>query len=114
GCFVALPTMATGNAMFSRVLRWLRRLFTGRDGAHSVFLAHSKTVLNEEFTGLVRAGRRAVRGAAIRPHPRPHRHRVRPADRRHREDLRRPSAELVAHQWLLGRKKGVLASFVVG
>ena len=105
GCFVALPTMATGNAMFSRVLRWLRRLFTGRDGAHSVFLAHSKAVLNEEFTGLVRAGRRAVRGVDADGGA---------GEWRHREDLRRPSAELVAHQWLLGRKKGVLASFVVG
>jgi len=105
GCFVALPTMATGNAMFSRVLRWLRRLITGRDEAHSVFLAHSKAALNDEFTGLVRAGRRAVRSVDADGDE---------GGWHHRDDLRTPSAELVAHQWLLGRKKGMLASFAVG
>ncbi|SDP94062.1 CRISPR-associated helicase/endonuclease Cas3 [Lentzea jiangxiensis] len=88
GCFVALPTQATTNAMFERVRGWLERL-PGRDGAVSVMLAHGKVSLNDEFAGLVREGR--FRG-------------VGDSD----------DAWLVAHQWLSGRKKGVLASFVVG
>lgn len=88
GVFVALPTQATTDAMFSRVRRWLDVL-PGRDGAVSVTLAHGKASLNDEFDGLVRAGWHA------------------PVDR---ED----ETPVVAHQWLRGRKKGVLASFVVG
>ncbi|MET9229145.1 CRISPR-associated helicase Cas3' [Lentzea sp. NPDC003310] len=88
GCFVALPTQATTNAMFERVRAWLERL-PGRDGVVSVMLAHGKASLNDEFAGLVREGRfRGVGDAG--------------------------DAGLVAHQWLSGRKKGVLASFVVG
>lgn len=104
GCFVALPTMATSNAMFSRALDWLRRLPQG-DGPRSVLLAHSKAALNEGYAGLVRAGRRAVRCVD--------------ADGdgnvwRHRGDRRVSSTELIAHQWMRGRKKGMLSSFVVG
>ena len=88
GFFLALPTQATTNAMFERVREWLERL-PGRDGAVSVMLAHGKASLNDEFAGLVREGRfRGVGDAG--------------------------DAWLVAHQWLSGRKKGVLASFVVG
>ncbi|MEU0520963.1 CRISPR-associated helicase Cas3' [Streptosporangium sp. NPDC006007] len=108
GCFVALPTMATGNAMFPRLLKWLRRLPDERaegKGPRSVLLAHSKAALNEDYTGLVRAGRRAVRqvdsdGGAD--------------EWGHRGDRRVSSSELVAHQWLRGKKKGMLASFGVG
>lgn len=88
GCFIALPTQATTNAMFDRVRGWLERL-PGRDGAVSVMLAHGKASLNDEFAGLVREGR--FRGVGDNG-----------------------DAWLVAHQWLSGRKKGVLASFVVG
>ncbi|TDQ53218.1 CRISPR-associated helicase Cas3' [Actinorugispora endophytica] len=107
GCFVALPTMATGNAMFPRLLHWLGRLPDERadPGAHSVFLAHSKAALNEDFVGLTR-GRRG---------------RVADVDRDGADDVWRPraderatSAELVAHHWLRGRKKGMLSSFAVG
>jgi CRISPR-associated helicase Cas3 len=70
-----------------------------------VFLAHSKAALNEDYGQLMRAGRRGVTGIEVdgsadewRPH----------------DDRRGSSAELVAHQWLMGRKKGMLASFVVG
>ncbi|GAA3750278.1 CRISPR-associated helicase/endonuclease Cas3 [Salinactinospora qingdaonensis] len=106
GCFVALPTMATGNAMFPRLLDWLERLPDERadTGAHSVALQHSKAALNRDFAELMRAGRRQH-----------------DLDRdgtgdawRHSEDARSASAELVAHHWLRGRKKAMLSSFVVG
>ncbi|WNI23811.1 type I-E CRISPR-associated protein Cse1/CasA [Streptomyces sp. ITFR-16] len=104
GCFVALPTRATGNAMFPRLLKWLEHLpGTGR---HSVFLAHAKAALNDEYAGLIRPG-----GASV----------VRSVDVDGPDDVRKPSqdgrpgsAEYVAHQWLRGRKKGMLSSFAVG
>src|SRR3569833_4263547 len=60
GCLIALPTMATGNAMFPRLLDWLDRLPDGgaEPGARAVLLAHSKAALNEDFAGLMRSGRR--------------------------------------------------------
>ncbi|SKA02443.1 CRISPR-associated helicase, Cas3 family [Marinactinospora thermotolerans DSM 45154] len=105
GCFVALPTMATGNAMFPRLLAWLERLPDARAGAgaHSVFLAHSKAALNERFTELVRAGR-----------PVSDVDRDGEEHRRSRGAAGSAAAELVAHHWLKGRKKGMLSSFAVG
>lgn len=106
GCYVALPTMATGNAMFPRLLEWLRRLPAGGSGeTHSVYLAHSKAALNEKYVELMRTGRRTVSAVELDG----------PGDeRRHRGDRRVHSAELVAHHWLRGRKKAMLASFGVG
>ncbi|MFI0350951.1 CRISPR-associated helicase Cas3' [Actinomadura sp. 9N407] len=99
GVFVALPTMATSNAMFSRVLSWLDCLPDERPdaGARSVQLAHSKAALNEDFRALTWADHHSVRG-------------VQPDE----EASEGAAAELVAHQWLRGRKKGMLASFGVG
>ncbi|GAA4898979.1 CRISPR-associated helicase Cas3' [Streptomonospora salina] len=107
GCFIALPTMATGNAMFPRLLDWLDHLPDTREGtgAHSVFLAHSKAALNEDFAELMRAGRRSLAGID----------RDGGADTwQPRTDAQAASAELVAHHWLRGRKKGMLSSFAVG
>ncbi|MFI9388580.1 CRISPR-associated helicase Cas3' [Kutzneria sp. NPDC052558] len=92
GCFVALPTQATTDAMFGRILPWLKRLPGLPAGATSVYLAHGKASLNDDFQGLVRAGRSV--GVDI----------VDGCD----------TNSLVAHEWLFGRKKGALASFVVG
>ncbi|TDD96471.1 CRISPR-associated helicase Cas3' [Actinomadura rubrisoli] len=99
GVFVALPTMATSNAMFSRVLQWLRRLpdADSGTGAWAVQLAHSKAALNEDFRALTRVDPRSVQG-------------VQPDE----QGADGAAAELVAHQWLRGRKKGMLASFGVG
>ncbi|MFE1467155.1 CRISPR-associated helicase Cas3' [Nocardiopsis dassonvillei] len=104
GCFVALPTMATSNAMFGRYLTWLDRLPGMPEEAASIFLAHSKAHLNEEFTQLMGGGRRLAddtdrdagdggSGAGRAP---------------------RTPAALTAHRWLRGRKKGMLSSFAVG
>ncbi|WP_329133936.1 type I-E CRISPR-associated protein Cse1/CasA [Streptomyces sp. NBC_01476] len=100
GCLIALPTRATSDAMFSRVLTWLDH----QPGGGSVFLGHAKAALNDEWAGLVRKGSRrieavdgdgtqslSVAGAKTRTSP----------------------AGLQAHQWLRGRKKGLLASFSV-
>lgn len=49
GLYIALPTMATADAMFGRVALVLRRLFAG---APSLVLAHGRAGLNEGFRDL--------------------------------------------------------------
>ncbi|QEU90554.1 CRISPR-associated helicase Cas3' [Streptomyces kanamyceticus] len=105
GVFFALPTMATGNAMFPRLLNWLDQLPTLEGKRLSVQLVHSKAALNKDFEVLMRASRQHI--AAI--------------DAEAGQELPRPGAsrrlapaELVAHEWLRGRKKAMLASFTVG
>ncbi|MEV5574464.1 CRISPR-associated helicase Cas3' [Spirillospora sp. NPDC052269] len=100
GVFVALPTMATGNAMFPRLLEWLRRLPGADTGYWSVFLAHSKAALNEDFAELMRRGRNRLSSVDV--------------DGESSSGAEDTSAELVAHLWLVGRKKGMLSSFSVG
>ncbi len=100
GCFIALPTMATSDAMFSRVRVWLEHLPHSVDGGqHSLFLAHGKASLNPEFADLVRTGKFAA------------------IDEEYSETTKRdvsPVEVVVAHEWLHGRKKGPLSNFVVG
>ncbi|MFJ8692806.1 CRISPR-associated helicase Cas3' [Streptomyces roseolilacinus] len=105
GVFFALPTMATGNAMFDRLLEWLDRL-PAEDGTRlSVLLAHSKAALNETFAGLLRAGRQTIAAVDVDGEL---------EGGRFVGAGRGAPAELVAHQWLRGRKKAMLSSFVAG
>ena len=97
GCFVALPTMATSDAMFRRVHDWISRLPAA---PVSIFLAHGKSALNPEFQKLRGLGRLV----GISQDPTGDDPRCRPAS----------DGQAVALAWLSGRKKGVLSSFVVG
>lgn len=54
GLYVALPTKATGNAMFSRTLKFLRRI--GTDRILDLQLLHGGGLLNEEFQELKVSG----------------------------------------------------------
>lgn len=85
GVFVALPTMATSNAMFDRVHKWVGHL---PDAAGSMFLAHGKAALNETFDALRRQGFAAI-------------------------GIDCDDQDVVAHSWFVG-KKGPLANIVVG
>ncbi|MDO0930167.1 CRISPR-associated helicase Cas3' [Streptomyces sp. TG1A-8] len=105
GVFFALPTMATGNAMFPRLLGWLDRLPGVAGSRRSVHLAHSKAALNDDFAGLMARTGRVVAVDVDE---------ATPAPRQQRDEQYRAGAELVAHAWLRGRKKAMLASFVVG
>lgn len=91
GVYVALPTMATSDAMFGRVLDWIERLDTGQ--ATSTYLAHGKSGLNERYAGLLRQPRAASVYDGSEP-------------------TRATEAQVLS--WLTGRKKGVLATMVVG
>lgn len=92
GCFVALPTRATTDAMFGRVRDWMRAV-PGLALDTSIVLAHGTASLNDEYRGLLRHDRGQVRGVA--------------------EDGGADDVG-VAHPWLHGRKRGPLAQFVVG
>ncbi|MEV0982365.1 CRISPR-associated helicase Cas3' [Streptomyces sp. NPDC049915] len=105
GVFFALPTMATGNAMFPRLLGWLDRLPAPEGTRYSVLLAHSKAALNEDFADLMGRGRRITAVDVDGPGEQE----WRPSSRD-----RFAAAELVAHAWLRGRKKAMLSSFVAG
>ncbi|WP_423247155.1 CRISPR-associated endonuclease Cas3'' [Streptomyces pratisoli] len=105
GVFFALPTMATGNAMFPRLLDWLERMPAKAGARLSVLLAHSKAALNEEYADLMRSSRQRI--AAVDADG--------PGEEwRPSHATRSAPAELVAHEWLRGRKKAMLSSFVVG
>ncbi|MEU5160144.1 type I-E CRISPR-associated protein Cse1/CasA [Streptomyces sp. NPDC020875] len=102
GCLVALPTRATGDAMFPRLISWLEHLPI--EGPRSIVLAHAKAALNDIWSGLLREGSRTL--AAID---------LDQPDKVDRVRNTRPGpAELHAHHWLRGRKKSLLASFAVG
>ncbi|MFE7141723.1 type I-E CRISPR-associated protein Cse1/CasA, partial [Streptomyces sp. NPDC057644] len=104
GCLVALPTRATGDAMFPRLISWLQRLPS--DGPRSVVLAHAKAALNEVWAGMTKADRRTIAAVDLDGPVED----VSPAGGARRAN----PASLHAHQWLRGRKKGLLSSFAVG
>lgn len=93
GVIVAAPTMATSDALFHRVRAWTERNLGGA-GPVSLVLAHSKAALNEEAAGLPLVGMGA-RGVGL-------------------DEPEAGSQSVVAHQWLSGRKKGILSSVAVG
>jgi CRISPR-associated endonuclease/helicase Cas3 len=94
GVFVALPTMATSNAMFKRVLRWIES--QNSVPVASAVLAHGKASLEDSYRGLLRSSRfHEIGRDAV-------------------DDEHSCQTEVIAHYWLSGRKKGLLADFAVG
>lgn len=92
GVLVAAPTMATADGLFTRVLDWMRR--AGDTQVTSMFLAHSKNLLNADFDRL------RFRGVSAEPET------ARGAEQA-------TGGEVIASQWLTGRKKGVLSTVCV-
>lgn len=110
GMLIALPTQATTNAMFQRVLPWLDRQPTPLHGdvPWSVVLGHGKASLNPIYAGMV-AMVRAVDEEC------------RAIDNIYDEaeaadqggDGHDDMARAIAHQWLSGPKRRLLHNFVV-
>ncbi|PLS27287.1 CRISPR-associated endonuclease Cas3'' [Bifidobacterium parmae] len=101
GVCIALPTMATTDAMFGRAHAWIDALpmELGADGK-TVWLAHGKAQLNEEFRGIIAASRRMVSAWSSIDMEEETRHGA-------------SFPETVVSEWMWGRKKGVLANFLV-
>lgn len=123
GVCVALPTMATTDAMFGRVLEWINKLpqDSGEESSQggnkgtlkqecgqsekSVYLAHGKARLNEKFQGLIdESFQRGFNDIG--------------------DDVSDDVSDDVAQskdgtesalvsEWMMGKKKGVLANFLV-
>jgi CRISPR-associated endonuclease/helicase Cas3 len=87
GVFFALPTQATSDGMFPRLLEWMGHLQD--DNIHSINLAHGKSQFNNIYQGL----RLFTGGSNIT------------------ED---EEGGALVHQWFEGRKQALLADFVVG
>ncbi|MEW6963770.1 CRISPR-associated helicase Cas3' [Trueperella pyogenes] len=96
GVYVAAPTMATANGLFERVVDWARHSSRGGSVA-SMYLAHSKNRLSEQFQRLRFAARKEDATSLTRG-----------------SDSEENMGGLVAHQWLSGSRKGLLSDFVVG
>lgn len=86
GIFFGLPTQATANGLFPRILSWAD--YQSADEVHGIRLAHGAAGLNEDF-------QRIFRGTA---------------------NIAKDDSDggVIAHSWFEGRKQGLLAEFVVG
>lgn len=92
GVAYLLPTQATSNAMFARVHDWLGSLLDSQPymKRQDIHLLHGKAELNNEFSSLPKWSESWM------------------GDGSNKEEA------IIAHQWFSGRKRGLLAPFVVG
>lgn len=90
GVFFALPTQATSDGLFPRFKAWISRLDPGEfNEARDLLLAHGKSRFNEEYKGI------PLRRVSV-------------------HDDADDEGGVVAHEWFHGRRKSMLAGFVVG
>ena len=89
GIYFALPTQATSDGIFPRIIEWIEALGSGV--SRSVFLAHGKSGFNRDYEGI------KINSILWDETD---------------GDFSRPSA--MVNDWTAGRKKGMLADFVVG
>lgn len=87
GIYFALPTQATSDGIFPRIEKWIEHLHVGVN--RSIFLAHGKAGFNEAYVGI-----------KLQSHL--------------YDEEDGHQAEVVVNDWTQGRKKGLLADFVVG
>ncbi len=88
GIFFGLPTQATANGIFPRLISWAEN--QSDDVCHSVRLAHGMAELNEDYLKL--QGRQS----------------------NIEEDADTEDEKVAVHQWFCGSKKALLADFVIG
>lgn len=87
GVFFGLPTQATANGIFPRLLRWAEK--QTEDTQRAIRLAHGMAELNEEYRSL-------FHGTSI------------VCEDGGRDD------RLIVHPWFNGRKQALLSDFVIG
>ncbi|MDO5112104.1 MAG: CRISPR-associated helicase Cas3' [Clostridia bacterium] len=86
GVYFALPTQATSDGIFPRMLQWINAL---EDGTHSIELIHSKAQFNDQFQAL-----RHIEGSS---------------------NIWENDGDAAAvFSWFEGAKKSILADFAVG
>ncbi len=102
GCYIALPTQATSNQMFARVVAYLRGRFPASADAVNVQLLHGHADLSALFALLRKAAETNATTGDANP--------TTDAER----DAEAPNASVVAAEWFTYRKRGLLAPFGVG
>jgi CRISPR-associated endonuclease/helicase Cas3 len=96
GLFIGLPTRATADGMFTRVIDWASRL--GLTAPLNVHLGHGASAQNEQYDRMQREARfRSIGDAYGRRGP-----------RRGEDEL------VIAHEWFADAKRGPLSSLVIG
>lgn len=93
GIFFGLPTQATANGIFGRLLAWAEKQSDGLE--HSIKLAHGMAELNETYIRLQQDTVQVEEDLEADPD----------AD---------PESRVMVHQWFRGNKQGLLADFVIG
>ena len=88
GIFFGLPTQATANGIFGRLLNWAQKQSDGLE--HSIRLAHGMAQLNTDYLKLQQE-----------PVP-------------VEDDADDPEERVMVHQWFQGSKQALLANFVIG
>lgn len=90
GIYFALPTQATTNGLFPRILKWIERL---DDENHTIKLLHSKAQFNETYIKIFESDSQIdIDG----------------------EHNKKEFENLSVHSWFQGQKKSLLSDFVVG
>lgn len=92
GLFFGLPTQATANGLFPRILDWAKKQLE-QGQKFSLILKHSKADLNPDYAALLEEMKTQFEGEA----------------RIDRED----DPQLVVHSFFRGRKQALLSDFVV-
>jgi CRISPR-associated endonuclease/helicase Cas3 len=87
GIFFGLPTQATSNGLFSRLVEWAKEI--SEDTYNSIKLAHGSADLNKEYQKYNFYGKSTVNEDAI-------------------------NEGIEIHPWFQGNKKSLLADFVIG
>ncbi len=95
GIFFALPTQASANGLFLRICHWIGRLEDGVE--HAVYLAHGKADLNELYGRIKQATEEEGGFWGLGS-----------------ESEETADDAIIVHEWFSGRKKGILADFVIG
>lgn len=95
GVFFALPTQASANGLFLRICQWIGRLEDGIN--HTVNLAHGKANLNELYN-IIKEETKHYGGFYVGGE----------------ESEETVDDAITVHEWFSGRKKGILADFVIG
>jgi len=101
GCYFALPTQATSDQMYGRVLEFLKSRYPV--GLVNLQLLHGHASLSALFQGMLRGGKqqRVVAG-------------LEPAGIDGEKGCDGATASVVAGEWFTYRKRGLLAPFGVG
>ena len=84
GLFFALPTQATSDGIFPRVVKWLEKVSLNEGSSKTIFLSHSRSEFNKTYAEIPLSSNCSS------------------------ED------RLIIHEWFYGKKKRILSDIVVG